>query len=131
MAENDAIKKMAAMLQKGATMLDKYCPKCDNILFLLKNGKIFCPICQAEVQIQKSSELSKTPEKNHLKTSSDKITLDSTLDFFDLNNLFAENFSKLAKRLKETENLNEIEKILVILEKILNIIRLLREFQNG
>jgi uncharacterized Zn finger protein (UPF0148 family) len=131
MADNDAIKKMATMLQSGATMLDKYCPNCENILFRLKNGKIFCPICQAEVQIQKSSELPKPPEKFHHRNSENNKILDVNLDFFELNNLFAGNFSKFAKKLNETEDLTEIEKLLTFLEKILNILKILRDFQNG
>ena len=50
--DDESIKKMAAMLRNGATMLDKYCPKCSKILFKIENDKIFCPVCEMEVIIQ-------------------------------------------------------------------------------
>ena len=37
--EDHNIKKMASMLRSGATMLDSYCPQCENILFRLKDNK--------------------------------------------------------------------------------------------
>ena len=51
--EEPNIKKMATLLRSGATMLDRYCPNCNYILFRLKNDQIYCPICDREVIIVK------------------------------------------------------------------------------
>jgi len=58
------IKKMAGLLRSGATMLDLTCPRCENILFKLKDESIFCPSCEQEVIIQKSSEKNRKNSKN-------------------------------------------------------------------
>lgn len=51
-ADDEHIKKMAKLLREGATMLDLTCPKCENLLFRMKTGKIVCPTCNREVIIK-------------------------------------------------------------------------------
>lgn len=40
----DAMKKMVALLQRGAVMLSEACPLCGLPLFRLKSGEVVCPV---------------------------------------------------------------------------------------
>ena len=93
--KDNHIKEMAKFLLNGATMLDKNCPKCDTILFRMKNNTIFCPKCEQEVRIvkNKENELNWARNRKNEKIMADSIGNNVSTTFFDLNNLmFYEGF---------------------------------------
>jgi uncharacterized Zn finger protein (UPF0148 family) len=118
MSDNN-IKKMANMLQSGATMLDDYCPKCNNILFRLKDQRIFCPVCELEVKKIKEGE----PSVNY------NVKNQEMNSFSDLHNFYVQLFEKLTSELNNVKDLVLIEKYLDLLNKTLDIIKKLRELK--
>jgi UPF0148 protein len=132
MSNDDNIKKMAQMLQSGATMLDKYCPVCNNILFKIKNGQIFCPVCEKEIKIVKQKEASFQEVRPDLKSiSTSRTNNDLIADFGDLNNLFVRKISELANSLNESKDLFVIDKTIDLVNKMLDIIKKLRDLNYG
>lgn len=113
------IKKMANMLHSGATMLDEYCPKCNNILFRLKDQRIYCPVCELEIKKVKGSEL----------TNNTEIKNEDMKTFSDLHNIYVRLFEKLSSELNNAKDLILIEKYLDSSNKILDIIKKLRELK--
>jgi uncharacterized Zn finger protein (UPF0148 family) len=130
------IKKMAVMLRSGATMLDEYCPKCNNILFRLKDQRIFCPICEAEVKIIKQSKGNIENPNQNVKSatnSTQDLPVEKELNsnnLVELNNVYSQLFSRLTQELNSQKDLYMIEKYLDSLTKVLGIIKLLRDLQK-
>lgn len=124
MAEDEKVKKLASMLQSGATMLDLYCPVCSNILFKLKNQQIFCPICEKEVKIIKDD---KSEIINNKSKKESPIINTNNFDFETLNNIYSSLFSNLSKKIQNTSEIQVIENLINIQLKILEIIKKLRE----
>lgn len=114
------IKKMAGLLRSGATMLDLTCPKCENILFKLKDESIFCPSCEQEVIIQKTFERnrknSKQIEKQEIRSSTEN---DFTIEIRSIRVLI----KKLCKQLENSEQTSIIESQINLLDKVLHIYR--------
>ncbi len=52
--KNNNIKKMAALLRDGNTLLGDACPQCNSPLFKLKTGEIVCASCDKKVIIIKN-----------------------------------------------------------------------------
>ena len=121
------IKKMADFLHNGATMLDKNCPRCDTILFRLKNKTIFCTKCEQEVVIVKSRE--EELEWTRKKANSIKNNVSPT--FSDLNNLFASLIKKLSQQLNNIENMTALGKVLENIDSALSIMQKLRKMENN
>lgn len=131
-----SVKEMANLLRNGATMLNLYCPKCNGILFKLKNQEIFCPNCNRNVKIVKSqdeyssiSDPSLTNQKENVLNDHSDLQ-NSSETFFDLNNRFSLLIQKLTKMLENVSDLSHIEKILDNIDKTLNIIIKLREMRG-
>ena len=112
------IKKMAGLLRSGATMLDLTCPRCENILFKLKDETIFCPSCEQEVIIQKSSEKNrknlKNIEKREVRSSAENVFTDEIRSIRVL-------IKKLCNQLENSDKINIIESQINLLEKVLHI----------
>jgi uncharacterized Zn finger protein (UPF0148 family) len=112
------IKKMAGLLRSGATMLDLTCTRCENILFKLKDESIFCPSCEQEVIIQKSSEKnrknSKNIEQQGVHSSAENVFSDEIRSIRVL-------IKKLCNQLENSEKINIIESQINLLEKVLHI----------
>lgn len=125
MTEDKKIKQMASLLQRGATMLDKYCPACENILFRLKNGQIICPICEKEIRIVKEEN-----KKPNLEQLTDKVEILNG-DFGLINNNLTKKFMLLLQQMMETNDLILIEKITEIELKILELLKGIRAIKNG
>jgi UPF0148 protein len=119
---NDNIKKMADMLRNGATMLDKYCPKCENILFRLKNKIVFCPVCNLEVKIIKSDMNGKEQQSDHIPTP-------INTSFEELNNIYSNLFHKLSLQITNINEIFLMEKYINVLSKIMEIIKNIRDLQ--
>lgn len=128
MKENDNIKKMASILRSGATMLDKYCPKCDNILFRLKNNDIFCPVCEHIVKIVSDSKDSNENNKRVDQNPSNFVNKNTS--FFEINNALSCFCGKLIEKLNATEDMIVIEHLLNNIDKIIDIIKKIRSFDQ-
>jgi UPF0148 protein len=115
------VKLMAEMLRNGATMLDDYCPKCNNILFRLKNQQIFCSNCNLEVKYAKDVESSKKNEK--------ALESSSEMYFGDLVNIYTKLFIRLTEEIQSIKDTTIIEKYLDNLHKLLDLIKKLRELK--
>jgi UPF0148 protein len=122
MQEDRNVKKMASLLKQGATMLDKYCPICENILFKLKNNKIFCPVCEQEVIIVKEVK------KAEVKNSEVKQGHNST--FYEINNNLSRFLNFLIQKLENLQDMDYTLKILENIEKTLDILNKIRTFQK-
>ena len=112
---------MAEMLRSGATMLDDYCPKCNNILFRLKNQQIICSNCNVEIKYEKDIESNKKYEK--------ESDLNQELYFGDLINIYTKLFKKLTEEIQTIKDTTIIEKYLDNLHKLLDLITKLRELK--
>lgn len=129
--EEPNIKKMATLLRSGATMLDKYCPNCNYILFRLKNDQIYCPICDREVIIVKDEFGKKKSVLSEGKTElSNNIPIEKHIsdDYERLNDIFFNLISRLSQKIEITDDLLIIEKILLNLNQTLDIIKKIKEF---
>ena len=128
--EEQNIKKMATLLRSGATMLDIYCPKCNYILFRLKDDQIYCPICDREVIIVKDDLGNKKSQIIEGKTElSNNISNEKHIsnDFKRVNDIFFNLVSSLSKKLEEIDDLLVIEKILSNINQTLDIIKKFKE----
>ena len=133
-----SVKKMARYLRNGASMLDKYCPKCNSILFKLKSGKIFCLECNQEVKIVNSeeelalilSENRKIEQKFNNPFENNSNDISSIKDFGEINNQISRLINKLLQILENTSDMQLIEKILLNIERSLDIIIKFREIQK-
>lgn len=115
------VKLMAEMLRNGATMLDDYCPKCNNILFRLKNQQIICSNCNSEIKYEKDIELSKKKNKESEFTQE--------LYFGDLINIYTKLFSRLTEEIQTIKDTMILEKYLDNLHKLIDLIKKLRELK--
>lgn len=115
------VKLMAEMLRNGATMLDDYCPKCNNILFRLKNQQIICTNCNSEIKYEKDVELSKIKHKESENTQE--------LFFGDIINIYTKLFSRLTEEIQTIKDTMILEKYLDNLHKLLDLIKKLRELK--
>lgn len=43
------MKNMGELLRKGATMLSESCPECNTPIFKLKDGSLYCAMCEKQV----------------------------------------------------------------------------------
>lgn len=135
---NDDAKKMAKLLQQGATMLDSYCPKCGKILFKLSTGKIFCPICEREIKyVQKDTEQSISPQNStsssitHKKRSNtQQKESNQDLTYSDINNRISLEISRLIQKLEFIEDIHLYRKTLESLDLLIDIIIKIRNISQ-
>ncbi|MHA1727166.1 MAG: Sjogren's syndrome/scleroderma autoantigen 1 family protein [Promethearchaeota archaeon] len=114
----DIIKKMASLLLQGATMLDLSCPQCGNLLYRLKNNKVYCPSCEREVIIKKKSSVVVDKKVNNRLFPSKYLE----------HNVFSEELfsirkviSKICKKIEDIEQLDLLEIHIHVLDKLLNL----------
>jgi len=126
------LKKMANLLQNGATMLDLYCPRCNNILFRLKNETIFCTNCNQEVRVIKDNpaQISSKMDEHIIPQEIDFGLNNPTLTYSELINFFSHLIAKWTLELKDLSDREKSEKNLIFIDKALDIIRKIREIQK-
>ncbi len=111
--EDKLVKKMAKLLQEGATMLNYTCPKCNTLIYRLPNKKIICPSCNSEIIIQK---------ENSSEQNSTNISTDSKIyNFEELSRTILSKIDVLNKKLQDEVDYSQLDKILTILEKLLSV----------
>jgi len=110
--EDQLVKKMAKLLQEGATMLNKTCPKCNTLIYRLPNKKIICPSCNSEIIIQKED----SPIQDSINTSTDSMD-----NFEELLRTILSKIDVLNKKLQVEADYSQMDKILTILQKLLSL----------
>ncbi len=114
--QNDSdqlIKKMAKLLKEGATMLNNACPKCNTLIYKLRNGKIVCPSCNSEIIIQKE-----TTSPQEIKTPINNVKDHNFTPV--LNSIFMK-VQKFSDELQQESDIIQIEKLIHLIEKLLDL----------
>jgi UPF0148 protein len=110
--DDQLIKKMAKLLREGATMMDKSCPKCGNLIYRLPNKKIICPSCNSEIIIQNDTPLQQSQSSDISSKPQSFVPLLNTLQI---------KLEYLTQKLQNETDFSQIERIINILEKTINI----------
>jgi UPF0148 protein len=105
------IKRMSSLLLSGATMLADSCPDC-NVPLFKKDENAFCPKCNRKAVYVSSDEEAKKIE--HSQSFSDTIEL--------LQDIIIGKLNFLAQKLADSETFEEIERIIQLIEIILNLL---------
>ncbi|MFX0087220.1 MAG: Sjogren's syndrome/scleroderma autoantigen 1 family protein [Candidatus Hodarchaeota archaeon] len=109
-------KQMSALLLSGATMLADSCPDC-NVPLFKKKERIFCPKCDRNAIYAKSDNEIKQIE--HSQSILETRTI--------LQDIFTGKIHFLAQRLASSEELDEIQRIVELLDKIMNLLLKMKE----
>jgi uncharacterized Zn finger protein (UPF0148 family) len=103
---------MSQLLLSGATMLGESCPDCAVPLFK-KNDDIFCPNCERKAVYAKNKE--------EIKAIEQKISLGETIH--QLKEVLTGKISMLTNQLASSDTPEEINKNLVLIERILELLK--------
>jgi UPF0148 protein len=110
------IKQMSTLLLSGATMLADSCPDC-NVPLFKKKDRIFCPKCSRNAIYAKSDDDIKQIE--HSQSILETRTM--------LQDIFTGKIHFLAQQLASSERLDEIQRIIELLDKIMNLMLKMKE----
>ena len=111
--EDQLVKKIANLLQEGAIILNKTCPKCNTLIYRLPNKKIICPSCNSEIIIQKEE----SPMQDSINNTADS----KMHNFEELLRTILSKIDILNKKLQVEVDYSQMDKILTILEKLLSL----------
>jgi UPF0148 protein len=115
LSESKEIKHMADMLKQGATLTELSCPACSSPLFRLKSGELWCAKCEKRVIVVKEGEdAEKATAKARL------ITLESTI---------LAKIQAVETRIKDEENLEELQKLNSVLASLLETLEKLKKMK--
>jgi len=106
--ENSPIKRMANLLQQGATLTDLSCPACASPLFRLKDGTLWCEKDEKKVVVVKDGE--EEPKQNNTNTTGYN-KLEATL---------MTKISDIQTKIEKTEDIDELQKLTLALTELLN-----------
>lgn len=113
---------MAKLLRSGYKMLNIACPECNNPVFEdKKKGIKFCPICNREVQIVDSNEKSREINLEKLNGNSSELNKSTTNIINDLKGEIYKKITLFTERLRKEDQLGQIDNILDVIEKLLNL----------
>ena len=119
--DEQLIKKMAKLLQEGATMLDKVCPECNTLIYRLPNKMIICPSCNREIIIQKQNS-------SHDRIPSQEKPI--THNFSVIKDIVFSKIELLGQTLHSERDIYQVEKLITILEKTLQLYERLSNLHN-
>ncbi len=103
LSEKEIREVITPLLLSGAKMLDKHCPKCGAPMFDL-NGRVFCPVCEYRKKQGKAN-------------------------VGDIERILEEKLKELADDLPN--DLNELEKHLSVMEKIITLLERYKKLEGG
>ncbi len=131
MLKEKDFKKMAELLRKGSTMLNKACPVCNSPLFKFKSEDVFCPICNKKVRIVKEGE-EIIKKYNDISVENLKYTKEPTLSNYTevtkkLENILINKFKWLLSKLEDEDQIKNLESYSFTLLNFLNLIEKLRK----
>ncbi len=109
-------KQMSALLLSGATMLADSCPDC-NVPLFKKKERVFCPKCNRNAIYAKSDNEIKQIE--HSQSMLETRTI--------LQDICTGKIHFLAQQLASSEKLDEIQRILELIDKIMNLLIKMKE----
>ena len=112
--KNDDIKRMAELLRQGETLTDLACPVCASPLFRLKNGTLWCAKDQKRVVI--------VTEDEQTTSSSGFDSLEETL---------LVKVQELQNKIKQTDNVEELQKLSAALSDLLNNLEKIRKMKKA
>lgn len=111
------IKQMSTLLLSGATMLADSCPDCNVPLFKQKD-RIFCSKCGRDAIFAKSDNEIKTIEHSQSRKETQVILQDILIGKINF----------LAQKLASSETFEEIERIIELLDKIIDLLLKMKKF---
>ena len=115
---------MADLLLQGSQMTDLTCPKCDTILFRLKNKDLFCLTCNKKVVVVKNSTSNAvetpSPEKTHSKENSDEALT-------QLRDTILFKIQYFTQKLETLSDPEEITALLKVINKLLGTMDIIKQ----
>jgi uncharacterized Zn finger protein (UPF0148 family) len=113
---DETIKRMADLLRQGTTLTDLSCPACTSPLFRLKDQTLWCAKDQKKVIIVKKGD-------NERRTKNPKYTkIEQTL---------LSKVEKLQVRIENTEDIDELQKLVIALSEILTTLEKIKKMKEN
>lgn len=135
--EDKKISEAVELLFKGAKMLSYHCPECKMPLFKYKD-KILCPSCKKEAVIVKEGETETIIIKEDRREEERKETIEreevkvkevKEVHEEDVEGILKKGLTKVAKYLVDCKDIDEIQKVVVVLEKLVSIIEKIKKIK--
>ncbi len=109
--ERNPIKRMAELLQQGATLTDLGCPVCHSPLLRLQDGTLWCGMDQKKVVVVREGE---EPPKQAVPTKSSGGAYDK------LEATLNKKIENIQAKIEKTDDTDEIQKLTIALSELLN-----------
>lgn len=110
------IQHMVDMLKQGATLTELACPACASPLFRFKGGELWCAKCEKRVIVVKEGE------------NVEKVT--SQVRLSALESTILVKIQAVEKRIKEEENVEELQKLNAALASLLENLERLKKLKE-
>jgi len=115
--KSNDIQHMAEMLKQGATLTELACPACASPLFRFKSGELWCAKCEKRVIVVKEGETAEeVTSQTHL------AALEATV---------LAKIQTIEKRIREEENVDELQKLNAVLKSLLDNLKTLRKMKQA
>ncbi len=137
--EDKKISEAVELLFKGAKMLAYHCPECKMPLFKYK-GRTFCPSCKRDaeiiekdgevlVELKKKEEVKEEEKEKMELIKKDRAVSEIKYDikYDEIDKILINCVMRLVGRIDKSEELEEIERIVCLIDKILIIIDKLKK----
>lgn len=108
---------MADMLKQGATLTELACPACASPLFRFKSGELWCGKCEKRVIVVKEGE------------NMEKIA--SQTQLIALQNTLLSKIKAVEAKIKEEENVDELQKLNAALISLLENLEKLKKMKEN
>jgi len=115
--EDEVVKKMAALLKSGATMLEQTCPACNVPLFRLKTGEVVCPSCGQRYIIVSSDE--------------EELEVRGNLTLQELERVAIDRLARVAAELRAAKDYSEVSEALEVALNLLRVVDYARRIRRG
>ena len=110
------IQHMVDMLKQGATLTELACPACASPLFRFKGGELWCAKCEKRVIVVKEGD------------NMEKVT--SQVRLSALKSTLLAKIQTVEKRIKEEENVEELQKLNAALASLLENLERLKKMKE-
>jgi UPF0148 protein len=97
------LKNIGELLRKGATMLSESCPACNTPIFKLKDGSLYCAMCEKQVVVVPADTDAEALERQNI--------LEDTLN---------RKIKQVQDQLDEEMDLDKINALLETLQKLID-----------
>lgn len=111
------IQHMVDMLKQGATLTELACPACASPLFRLKTGELWCVKCEKRVIVLKEGE-----DAEKVTGQAQLVALESTM---------LAKIQAIEKRIREEENVAELQKLNEVLASLLETLEKLKKAKKA